>query len=428
MASTLLYDGLMRARVTDLKADISLRSRKSMIDTLVRHLKLLRLTAGAIAIIAMGCTGLIEGNTDGNLTPEQTAARTAWLEEAQPVLAQNCEVCHNGSRPGVGFLEGADPLAQRDDLLAHDPVVVNLTAPQSSRILTKGLHEGPALSPSQTSSVLQWIQKQKDATEMDGTGNPTLETAPFIPQICTSGAPGTIACPYNDVFLDDLGAPAAKIRFTVQALGSGLYLSNLSLVPGPMGVYIEHPLFVSKPATGDAKPDTIDRFFNVKMNLDMAATPAQQQIAGGTAAFVGFASSDPISIYFKAVKVFQPDMGGMMTQNNGCKTVPQFMAIRTQFSAPQGGAAQACTACHAGANAGATGAMTLTNIGTADPVMLKLVCDQVLIRANKDDFELSGIYLAPAPASTHPFRFTQVQLDGFKAQVNMWLMAEKTAP
>lgn len=398
-----------------------------MLETLVRQLHLVRLSAVAITLIALGCTGLIQDDGMGNLTPEQSAAREAWMTEAQPVLAQNCSACHNGSRVGVGFLEGVDPIAQRATLLAYTPLVVNLTAPQSSRLITKGLHEGPAFTAAQTSSVLQWIQKQKDAEGSTGEGDLTLETEAFIPLICVSGAPGTVDCPFNNVALDAVGSPGAVIRFTVQALGSGLYVSNLKLIPGPEGAYIEHPLFVSKPVAGDAKPDTIDRFFSVKMNLAMNAGEAEQQIAGGTAAFVGFQATDPLSIYFKKVDKYQMDMG-MPPPQSGCKALTEFKAIRTAFSAAVGGAAQACTGCHAGSNAGATGAMGIQNIGSADDTVVQNVCNQVLIRTNLTTPDQSGIFLAPSPGSTHPFRFAQAQLDMFKAQVNMWITAEKTAP
>ena len=398
-----------------------------MLETLVRQLHLVRLSAAAMAVFALGCTGLIDDGGTGGLSPEQAEARRAWLQEAQPVLAQNCIACHNGSRAGIGFLEGGDALAMRDDLLANDPVVVNLTAPQSSRVLTKGLHEGPALTAAQTSSILQWVQKQKDASDVENMTPTTLQTATFLPLICTMGAPGTVDCPYNDVALDEVGAVGAKIRFTVQALGSGLYLSNLKLVPGADGAYIEHPLFVSKPEAGDAKPDTIDRFFSVKMNLQQAATEAEQQIAGGTAAFVGFQATDPLAIYFKKVDKFQMD-GTMPMPQSGCKVLADFKAVRANFSAAVGGAAQACTGCHAGSNPGATGAMGITNIGSADDAVVQSVCNQILIRVNLTTPDSSGIYLAPDPGSTHPFRFTAAQLATFKANVGPWITAEKTAP
>lgn len=399
-----------------------------MLETLVRRLHLVRLSATAAALFAVSCTGLIDDGGLGNQTPAQAEARRAWLQEAQPVLAQNCSACHNGSRPGVGFLEGADPLAQRDDILANDPVVVNLTAPQSSRVLTKGLHEGPAFTAAQTSSVLQWIQKQKDAEgSVGGDESNTIKTTPFLPLICNSGAPGTTDCPFNDVSLDEAGSPGSKIRFTVQALGSGLYLSNMKLVPGPDGAYVEHPLFVSLPDTADAKPDTIDRFFAVKMNLAAATPEAEQQIAGGTAAFVGFSATDKLAIYFKKVDKFQMD-SGMPMPMGGCKKLTEFKAIRANFSAPVGGAGQACTGCHAGTNAGATGAMGITNIGSADDAVVLGVCNQILIRVNLTTPDSSGIYLAPDPGSTHPFRFNAAQLATFKTNVDPWIQAEKTAP
>lgn len=399
-----------------------------MLETLVRQLHLVRLSAVAAALFAVGCTGLIDDGGTGNLTPEQSEARRAWLQEAQPVLSQNCSACHNGSRAGVGFLGAGDPLAQRDQLLANDPVVVNLTAPQSSRLLTKGLHEGPALTAAQASAVLQWVQKQKDAEGSVGDeGSNTIQTAAFFPLICTSGAPGTTDCPFNDVSLDEVGSVGSKIRFTVQALGSGLYLSNMKLLPGPDGAYIEHPLFVSIPADADAKPDTIDRFFSIKMNLASTAGEADQIVGGGTAAFVGFLATDKLAIYFKKVDKFQMD-GEMPMPMGGCKKLEDFKAIRANFSAPVGGAGQACTGCHAGSNAGATGAMGITNIGSADDAVVQQVCNQVLIRVNLTTPDTSGIFVAPDPASTHPFRFNAAQLATFKTNVTPWITAEKTAP
>jgi hypothetical protein len=382
-----------------------------------------------LTITLVGCTGLIDDGGNGGLTPEQAEAKRTWVAEAQPVLAQNCSACHNGSRANIGFLIGNDPLSQRDALLAYDPPVVNTTAPASSRLITKGLHEGPAFTASQTATVLDWLQKQKDADGSTGETGPTLETAPFVPQVCSGGTPGDATCPFNDVLLDSLGAPGAKIQFTVQSLGSGIYLSNLKLIPGPDGAYIEHPLFVSKPMDGDAKPDTIDRFFNVKMNIEQAATDPDRQISGGTAAFVGMFASDPLVIYFKAVKTFQMDMGGGMTMQSGCKKLEEFKAIRTNFSAPVGGAAQACTNCHAGQNAGATGALLLTNIGSADDTVVQNVCNQVLIRTNLTTPDSSGIFIAPDPAAAgHPFKFAAAQLQTFKTALLTWINAEKTAP
>ncbi len=409
-----------------------------MLETLVRRLHMVRLTVAAAAALAlMGCTGLIDESGGDGLTTEQAAAKQAWLTKAQPVLAAFCVTCHNGSRANIGFVEGDTPIAQRDDLIAFTPAVVNMTAPQSSRILTKGIHEGPQLSATQASDILEWLQKEKDARPDDGGGGPILETAQFLPLICSAGAPGDPTCPFNDVTLDEIGAPGSKIQFTAQALGSGLYVSNLKLIPGAMGAYLEHPLFVSHPEGAEPMPDTIDRFFSVKMNLEMTATAEQQQIAGGTAAFVGFLANAKLTIHFKALKTFQVDGGGGGggggTTRSGCQALGAFKTIRTAFTANIGGAANNCNACHGGQNGGATGALNLTGIGSADDAVVLNACNQVLIRVNLTTPDSSGVFLAPDPGSTHPFRYTAAQLNVFKngppgTGVLGWINAEKVAP
>src|SRR3989442_1028456 len=117
-----------------------LQSRKAMLETLCRHLDMIRLSAAGLMMFTLiGCTGLIDGGSDG-MSPQQRNAHNKWETSALPVLRQNCESCHNGSRPMVGFLMGgADNLAVHDTLMNYQPSVVNLEAASSSRILTKGL-------------------------------------------------------------------------------------------------------------------------------------------------------------------------------------------------------------------------------------------------------------------------------------------------
>src|SRR5215831_11757955 len=134
-----------------------LQSRKAMLETLFRHLDMVRLSAvaGLAMISVIGCTGLLDGGNDG-LSPQQRTARAKW-KDAFPVLHDNCGGCHAGERPMVGFLIGDDVLAVHDTLMSYDPPVVNLEAVPSSRILTKSVHEGPALTPAQLATVLTWV-------------------------------------------------------------------------------------------------------------------------------------------------------------------------------------------------------------------------------------------------------------------------------
>ena len=409
------------------------RSRRSMLETLVRHLGMVRLTVTAAMVLAVtGCSGLIDDGGTGGLSPEEVVARKLWLEKALPTLTANCQQCHNGSRENIGFLVGNSDLEIRDTLLAYEPAAVNLDAPASSRLLTKGPHEGPALTAIQTSDLLEWVNAEKDAatSDPDNTTAP-IETAQFLPQICTSGLPDDPPanpnpnCPVNKVPLDGVGATGATINFVAQALGSGLYVTNLKLVPGTDGAYIEHPLFVSWPMDGsEPKADTIDRFYNVKLNLQATATAEEQQIGGGTAAFVGFFATDKITIHFKDAKLFQPDDGGGM-MNTGCKVLDQF---KTGAVGPM---QQNCLSCHGGQNQNATTSMDITGIDSGDDAMIQNACNQVRTRVNFQDIPSSGVFLATTPGNNnHPFTFNgnTANHDAFVNALTPWITAERDAP
>jgi mono/diheme cytochrome c family protein len=390
---------------------------------------MVRLTVVAASLLlAMGCSGLIDGGSNGDLTPEEVEARRLWVEKALPQFQTNCVVCHDGSRANIGFLTGGGDLEKRDAIMAYTPTVVNLDAPSSSRALTKGIHEGPALDAIQSSDILEWVNAEKLAGVVTGEEVPRLETAQVLPQICTSGlpdAPGTPnpLCPVNKIPLAELGATGAEIHFVVQSLGSGLYMTNLKLVPAADGAFIDHPLFVAYPDGAAPKADTIDRFFNVKMNLMAAATLEEQTIAGGNAAFVGFFPTDKLSIHFKATSVFKPDEAGPPPAQ-GCLRLAEFKANAAQPLQTN------CASCHAGgANPNAKSAVNMDNLVAANDDDVLLACNQIRTRINFQDLNNSGLYLAPAPANNnHPFRFpTQANHDAFKNAVQIWATAEQTA-
>ena len=403
-----------------------LQSRKAMLETLFRHLDMVRLSAGAILMIAaVGCTGLISGGSDGK-TDQQRDAETRWEQDAYPVLQNNCLTCHNGSRVGVGFLVGADATAVKTTLLAYTPAVVNFDAPGSSRILSKGLHDGPALTASQASALLQWLQAEKDASEHDPAHPMAVyKVAAFTPMICTAGVPDSATCPTNHISLstvDGIGPSLAgvEISFNAQALSS-LYVTNLKLNGGTSGVYLEHPLFVSLPAGVDPFPDQLDRLFDVK--ADVAASMSSV-LDGGTHSFSGFAPTDKLEIHFKIVSAYKPDTSGG-GDTGACKKLPEFKANAMPALKAS------CASCHGAAGNSAVGAMDLTGLNATDDATLGLTCAQVKGRINLTDTNQSGFYIAPDPAAgaTHPFHFANAgAFTNFKTPVDIWVQAEKTAP
>ena len=403
-----------------------LRSRKAMLDTLLKHLPMVRLSAGVLVAMALtACNGLIDGNGGGTLTPEQQVAQSAWINEAWPHLQQQCVGCHSGSEADIAFLAGGDALKVHDALMGFTVQIVNTDAPGSSRLLTKGAHAGPALTAQESADILDWIQKERDAVGGNGSADLGLETGQFQPLLCTSGNPGDATCPVNHVALDGVGLAGATIDLVAQPLGSTLYVTDLKLSASVDGVYLEHPLFVSWPANQPEVPDSLDRFFAVKMNeMPMAA----DEIGGGTAAFVGMNPNDPVSIHFKVIGKYMADTtgGGGTTTQSGCR---QLASFKQNAAGPL---QTSCASCHAGnANANAKSAMDITGVNSTDDATVQNACNQVRTRINFQDTNSSSFYIAPNPAqvTNHPFKFggTQANFDNFKAAIDPWVQAEKTS-
>jgi hypothetical protein len=232
------------------------------------------------------------------LTPEQGKALQLWSTKALPVFKANCAMCHDGSMPDIGYLAGMTDVMIRDTAIAFVPTLVNLGAPQSSRVLTKGKHTGPALNTSQASDILAWITAERDARPPAMV----IETTPFQPLLCTSGQPGSPTCPINTVDLTALGT-AATFTFVAEALSNDLYATQLSFTAGVDGLYLEHPLLLSwPPAATMGTPDSIDRYFAATFNL----APDAKGVLGASATFSGFAPTNTLSIRFDAFEKKRP--------------------------------------------------------------------------------------------------------------------------
>lgn len=403
-----------------------LPTRKAMLEILVRHLGMVRLSAaGAVMIALVGCTGVIEGGGGSGVALPQRDPRASWQRGALPALETSCVACHDGSRPMIGFLTGSDDLAVRDTLMAYDPPVVNLEATASSRIVTKGEHDGPALTAGQAAALLEWLDAEREAQGGPDHRIQVLATPKFTAQLCLPGAPAS-PCPINHVALSTVpgagaGVPDAEITFVAEGLSSGLYLHDLELHSGTAGLYVEHALFVSRPASGAPLPDQIDRYFAMKLNV-MPNVVAQ--IDGGTAQFGGFAPTDMLEIHFKVLSAFKPEAGGGGATRSGCKSLATFKTN----AVPQLKAN--CAGCHAGANLGAKSAMDITGYDAPDDATVLAACNQVWSRLNLTIPDQSGFYLAPNPAdaTNHPTKLLAAAFATFKATMDVWVNAEKTAP
>lgn len=266
---------------------------------------MVRLGTLAFALSLAGCTGDIQSDIYEDLDPKAQVALEKWVEKALPVLGTKCVMCHDGSMPMIGYLAGATDLQKRDTLIAYQPAVINLNAPQSSRMLTKGVHTGPALDAKEASDILSWIVAEREARTDTLT---PIRSQKIVPMLCTAGNPGDPTCPINTIVLDDLGVPGS-IEVVVSKLVTDLYMTNINLKPGAMGNHIVHPMFESwPPGATESRPDPIDRWFNVELNVAADAVPPATTIGTGEGTFVGFDAAHELSIRFDVYEAQKPAM------------------------------------------------------------------------------------------------------------------------
>ena len=251
-------------------------------------------------VLLASCTGDIQDKSLAGLTPAQALAKQRWLQKAEPVFKAKCVMCHDGSMATASpvpdpYLVGANDMAIRDTAIAYTPQLVNLGAPGSSRVLTKGMHEGPAMTAQEATDVLGWINAERDARPPAMV----IETTPVM----MMASPAVTTVP-----LDSLGYANASISFTAMTINGGdTYVTGITITAGADGLYLQHPLFVSDPAGMDPVPDPNDRFYATTFNLMMNGTTTLSTGTPGTT-FVGFNIGNPLSIRFDVLDKYRAGM------------------------------------------------------------------------------------------------------------------------
>ncbi len=248
----------------------------------------------AVVLLA-ACTGDITDKSLAGLTPAQALAKQRWLQKAEPVFKAHCTSCHDGSMSTASpvpdpYLVGMTDMAIRDTAVAYVPQLVNLGAPASSRVLTKGTHEGPAMTAQEASDVLSWITAERDA-------RPPAMVIETMPVTMMQGSATTIP-------LDSLGYAGATISFTATAVQSDTYATGITVTAGADGLYLQHPLFVSNPAGGMPVPDPIDRFYSTTLDLMAAGT----MTLSSATTFSGFKIGDPLTVRFDVLDKYRAGM------------------------------------------------------------------------------------------------------------------------
>ena len=363
-----------------------------------------RLALGLVALaVSAGCVGSIED--DAELTAEQRAARAAFDGQVMPLLDSNCRVCH-AIEPNVDFMKPDPDIYTR---MVMWPALVNTNEPTQSKLLTKGAHTGPAFTPEQSSTVLEWINLEKVAA---GGELATVELDPFQP---IAGV--------NTIDLGPIGLTGSTLTFRLEQLSVGIYLSEIMITAGPDGAHVVHPLFVTW-VDGAATPDPIDRFSTIDLAVGAGLSG---MIGGGTAVFVDVPPTAMLSVHFREVEASGEGGaggggGGGGGGEGGCAALAEFTASAQPVLSAR------CVSCHAGSNAMATQATDMTKVNDTSPEGQAAACGQILSRVNLADPPQSAIFIAPDPDSGagHPFKFggDAGAFGDFRDALTVWINQE----
>jgi mono/diheme cytochrome c family protein len=249
-----------------------------------------------VAAIAPGCAGDIdEGEQQAGLTPAQKLAQSAWLKQALPALKDGtCNTCHDGSMAPTAppWMAGDKDLDIRDTVIGFMPTVVSLGSPRTSRIVVKGMHEGPGVTAPQAAAVVTWLTYEQGARPPANL----IETMKAPAQPCTAGNPGDATCPINSVDLSAAGSAGSTIEFVATVVGADLYLTQVKVTAGPSGLHLAHPVFETWPmGMTEATPDPSDPYFNV---IDDLTAGMSKPLGSGTLTLTNFPVADPLSMKF----------------------------------------------------------------------------------------------------------------------------------
>lgn len=332
-------------------------------------------------------------------TPAQRAQLAQDLFHAlEPDLTKACGgPCHtDGTSGGMPpkWLAGPDAYAS---IRAYPGIVV--AAPDSSKLLIRGPHAGPALSGNLqplADRVRAWL---------------SAEAAILQKAVLPTTDPFQVAEGVNtvDISKGGVGVAGAKITFNARTGGAILTLSAMRLVaPAGVAVHVQHPIFVILPRSGVEKPDPVDSFSNVDDNVGPGLSAP---LGPGEVLLVGWAADSKLRIEFTKLEPGKvlPDAGGV----SGCKSVATFTS--SAVPAIQG---NTCLTCHDGSNAGATGALDLSNVGKDDAA----ACAQALSKVDLKNKPNSAILAAPTGKIQHPYQVGDAA--AWTAAINGWIANE----
>lgn len=329
----------------------------------------------------------------GDAGPSGDDPRALYERDVHPQMLADCAVCHE---PG-GVARYAFINTPVDDYAAAFALsgFVDLMNPEQSRILAKGVHDGPAWRPEQHDAILNWIEAEAGDT----------------PEV-TYIAPTPVSYGFNNYNLGVLGAAGSALTFVVADYDTGLLLTDVTLVAGPDGLLVELPTI--EIWEGDSVIRTATLFADGELRIEPG-----DNVNLGEFYIEDIPSGVLMGARFGEIRTIR----GGVDPYAECRNVPAF----TEYAQPV--LNDFCVECHT-VEPAAIAAMDLQDLSDVlDADDQQYSCDQVLQHINRARPADSNLLRNADPrledVENHDFVFDDVaQLDAFKTEVFLWLTVE----
>jgi hypothetical protein len=370
----------------------------------LRAFTLIVLTATASGCLGSALTGDGgdnggNGGTGGGAVDMAPDVVGKFYSDVQPIVTPACGGCHGVT----GTTAPAFMVAQPDllqNLLAYPGIIGS--SPEKSRLRMKGLHEGPAFTPDQKTTIGDWINFFNASRNLGDGGDVKPTISPFTPSMAA----------VNSIDLAALDATigGVKISFNAQMVGTSIELTNLKVTtPATTGVHVVHPVFVIWDQNLNPTPDPVDSFSNLDETVFSGTTAA---LGPGTLLMPNFAAGSLLSVAFTLAepKTGSSDGGTI----SGCKNLTMFVNNVKPLLASN----TCSTNCHVGANP--TAGLKWDTTPDAS------LCAVALTEINTTTPAMSQLLLQPDPAQTgngHPQKVNP--FTAYSTAVTNWINAEK---
>ena len=322
----------------------------------------------ALAFLA-ACNQTVPGLPVDESDPD-AELRGKFNLDVLPLLQTTCVSCHGGSRVGINFAGSPDDKFESVyDRAKAWPELINVDEPLNSRIITKGVHEGPTWTDEENAIITDYLLLENQFARPVPPPETNATALVDGPNEIDLGAAGLT------------GMEGTLLRFDFAVVGSLLQFTAVRILAPSTGAKLKGPVFSIKLGSFRTA-DPLNSFGEVDLNI---APDEEVQLGGGILyiSHIDLVEHPGTPELIFAATEFEPVGTGENTNDPfACRTIGttgEFEAFQAAFA---GANANVCNAgnCHSGGNAAA--GLSVAGFDSADPDEIATFCRNVRGKLN----------------------------------------------